>query len=102
MHVRSVTALEPVPAPVQSAAVFRDARSVFIPGPCQFLYFFFGWGVFLLLLLLRRFFIRPCPVSSENGEPIEREREKREQSLYTRHYYYPISFREIYLFIFLN
>ncbi len=27
VHVRSVTALEPVPAPVQSAAVFRDARS---------------------------------------------------------------------------
>ena len=36
VHVRSVTALELVPVPIQSAAVFRDARSVFIRDRAHF------------------------------------------------------------------
>ena len=39
VHVRSVTALELVPVPIQSAAVFRDARSVFIRDRVQFFFF---------------------------------------------------------------
>jgi hypothetical protein len=40
VHVRSVTALELVPVPIQLAAVFRDARSVFIRDRAHFFFNF--------------------------------------------------------------
>lgn len=84
VHVRSVTALEPVPAPVQSAAVFRDARSSSLSRDrvTFFVLFFVGGGFFLLLLLL--LLGRLMAVSSVQGKRRvyrERREEGGKQSL---------------------
>lgn len=85
VHVRSVTALEPVPAPVQSAAVFRDARSSSLSRDrvTFFVLFFVGGGFLLLLLLLGRL----MAVSSVQGKRRayrERREEGGKQSIITQ------------------
>jgi len=81
VHVRSVTAFELVPAPAQSAAVFRDVRSVFIRDRATFFCFLL---LPLLLLFLRRFGRAQCPVKT-GEKPIEKRGEGQSKTLFLFH-----------------